>query len=141
MPNVLVPSGSRVLAPWYGVSIPDFGTETLAYKTYELNMQTQGELPGSSSSSTDGQGRPKLAHRPSQLIDLTRVSRVLKPLFKTRANLRLRTKLLLWLVLFSAAPPSAPPLLWRHSPHAHGHRQNEQDAPHALPTLPTPQHH
>ena len=80
-----------------------FGTKSLAYETYELDMQIPGELSDSSLSPTETQARLKGAHRPSQLIDLTEVSRVLKALLKTRTNLRLRTKLLLRLVLFTAA--------------------------------------
>src|SRR5260370_30457665 len=100
-------------------------------------MQTPGELSDSLSSPTDTHGRLKVAHRPSQLIDLTGVRRVLKPLLKSRTNLRLRSKLLVWLVVFSAAPTSAHPLLVRQPAQAPVQKQNEQDAPNRPPPLPT----
>src|SRR5260370_18358003 len=104
-------------------------------------MQTPGELSDSLSSPTDTHGRLKVAHRPSQLIDFTGVRRVLKPLLKSRTNLRLRTKLLVWLVLFTAALTSAPPPLLRHSPPAQVPRPNQQDPPKAPLAHPHPPPH
>ncbi len=103
-------------------------------------MQTPGELSDSLSSPTDTRGRLKVAHRPSQLIDFTGVRRVLKPLLKSRTNLRLRTKLLVWLVLFTAALTSATLLVVRHSAQAQVQRQIEQDARNALLTIQAVQH-
>src|SRR5260370_16581425 len=106
-------------------------------------MQTPGELSDSLSSPTDTHGRLKVAHRPSQLIDLTGVRRVLKPLLKSRTNLRLRSKLLVWLVLFTAAlppptllfvPPPPPTPAPRHT------SQNPRTPPLTTPTLPPPRH-
>src|SRR5260370_40304999 len=88
-------------------------------------MQTPGELSDSLSSPTDTHGRLKVAHRPSQLIDLTGVRRVLKPLLKSRTNLRLRSKLLVWLVLFTAGLPPAPRRLVRPAVHVPVHRHIE----------------
>src|SRR5260370_2611172 len=100
-------------------------------------MQTPGELSDSLSSPTDTQGRLKVAHRPSQLIDFTGVRRVLKPLLKSRTNLRLRTKLLVWLVPFSAGHTSPPPRSVHSSTQAQRPRRNQQAPPHP-PLLHSP---
>src|SRR6266446_5352362 len=103
-------------------------------------MQIPGELSDSALSPTEAQTGLEGVPRPSQLIDLTEISRVLKPLLKNRTNLRLRTKLLLWLVLFTAALTSATLLVVRHSAQAQVQRQIEQDARNALLTIQAVQH-
>src|SRR5712664_1537661 len=103
-------------------------------------MQIPGELSDSELSPTEAQPGLEGVPRPSQLIDLTEISRVLKPLLKNRTNLRLRTKLLLWLVLFTAALTSATLLVVRHSAQAQVQRQIEQDARNALLTIQAVQH-
>jgi len=103
-------------------------------------MQIPGELSDSALSPTEAQTGLEGVPRPSQLIDLTEISRVLKPLLKNRTNLRLRTKLLLWLVLFTAALTSATLLVVRHSAQAQVQKQIEQDARNALLTIQAVQH-
>src|SRR6266436_4831617 len=103
-------------------------------------MQIPGELSDSALYPTEAQTGLEGVPRPSQLIDLTEISRVLKPLLKNRTNLRLRTKLLLWLVLFTAALTSATLLVVRHSAQAQVQRQIEQDARNALLTIQAVQH-
>src|SRR5258706_10896765 len=104
-------------------------------------MQIPGELSDSALSPTEAQTGLEGVPRPSQLIDLTEISRVLKPLLKNRTNLRLRTKLLLWLVLFSAGLTSPPLLFVRHSAPTHGPRENENEAPNPPPQIQTRHHH
>ncbi len=91
-------------------------------------MQTAGELSHSSSSETDPGGLLEAPHYRRQPIHFTGVSRVLEALFKGRNNLRLRTKLLLWLVPFTAALTCATLLVVRESAQAQVQRQIEQDA-------------
>ena len=54
---------------------------------------------------------------------------------RSHNNLRLRTKMLLWLVLFTAALTSATLLVVRHSAQALVQRQIEQDARNAVLTI------
>jgi len=68
-------------------------------------MQTPGELSHSSSSVAAPGNLPEASHSLRQLIQFTGVNRVLQALLEGHNNLRLRTKLLLWLVpglMFSA---------------------------------------
>src|SRR2546429_7035326 len=94
-------------------------------------MQTPGELSHSSSSVAAPGNLPEASHSLRQLIQFTGVNRVLQALLEGHNNLRLRTKLLLWLLLFSAALTSPPLPLVRHSAHAPVPKQNQQDARHA----------
>jgi signal transduction histidine kinase len=64
----------------------------------------------------------------------------LKAVVTSHNDLRLRTKLLLWLVLFTAALTSATLLVVRHSAQAQVQRQIEQDAHNALLTIQAVQH-
>src|SRR2546429_9005882 len=68
-------------------------------------MQTPGELSHSSSSVAAPGNLPEASHSLRQLIQFTGVNRVLQALLEGHNNLRLRTKLLLWLLVFLAAPP------------------------------------
>jgi signal transduction histidine kinase len=79
-------------------------------------------------------------HYGRQPIHFTRVSRVSKALLKGHNDLRLRTKLLLWLVLFTAVLTSATLLVVRQSAQAQVHIQIEQDARNALLTIQAVQH-
>jgi len=103
-------------------------------------MQTPSELSHSSLSKTDPGSRLDAPHWPSEAIHFTVVSRILKPLLKSHNDLRLRTKLLLWLVLFTAALTCATLLVVRHSAQAQVQRQIEQDARNALLTIQAVQH-
>src|SRR5205807_10337740 len=78
-------------------------------------MQTPGELSHSSSSVAAPGNLPEASHSLRQLIQFTGVNRVLQALLEGHNNLRLRTKLLLWLVLFTAALTSATLPVVRHS--------------------------
>jgi signal transduction histidine kinase len=64
----------------------------------------------------------------------------LKALLKSHNDLRLRTKLLLWLVLFTAALTSTTLLVVRHSAQAQVQRQIEEDARDAVLTIQAVQH-
>ncbi len=64
----------------------------------------------------------------------------MKALLRSHNDLRLRTKLLLWLVLFTAALTSATLLVVRHSAEAQVQRQIEQDTRNALLTIQGVQH-
>jgi hypothetical protein len=75
-----------------------------------------------------------------QPIHFTGVSQVLKALLKSHNDLRLRTKLLLWLVLFTAALTSTTLLVVRHSAQAQVQRQIEEDARDAVLTIQAVQH-
>lgn len=79
-------------------------------------------------------------HYGRQPIHFTGISQVLKALLKSHNDLKLRTKLLLWLVLFTAALTSATLLVVRHSAQAQVQRQIEQDARNALLTIQAVQH-
>src|SRR5713226_9787350 len=103
-------------------------------------MQTPGELSHSSSSETDPGSLLEAQHYWRQLIHFTGVSRVLKALLKGQTNLRLRTKLLLWLVLFTAVLTCATLLVVRTSAQAQVQRQMEQDARNAILTIQAVQH-
>src|SRR5712671_6802662 len=114
--------------------------KTLAYSAHESDMQTPSELSHSSLSKTDPGSRLDAPHWPSEAVHFTVVSRILKTLLKTHNDLRLRSKLLLWLVLFTAALTSATLLVVRHSAQAQVQRQIEQDARNALLTIQAVQH-
>ena len=64
----------------------------------------------------------------------------MKSLLKKHNDLRLRTKLLLWLVLFTAALTSATLLVVRQSAQAQVQRQIEQEARNAVLTIQAVQH-
>src|SRR5260370_41638254 len=88
-----------------------FGTRTLLCKTYDPDMQTPSELSHSSSSETDPGNLLEALHYRRQSIHFTGVSRVLKALVKSHNDLKLRTKLLLWLLVFYASAASLHRLL------------------------------
>ena len=75
-----------------------------------------------------------------QAVHLTTVSRILRSLLKSHTNLRLRTKLLLSLVLSTTALTCATLLVVRHSAQAQVQRQIEQDARNAFLTIQAVQH-
>ena len=75
-----------------------------------------------------------------QPIHFTRVNEVLKGLLKNHPRLRLRTKLLLWLVLFTAVLTCCTLLAVRQFAQLQVHRQIEQDARNALLTIQAVQH-
>ena len=79
-------------------------------------------------------------HCRRQPIHFTGVTQVFEAFRKGHTNLRLRTKLLLWLVLFTAALTSATLLVVRHSAQAQVQKQIEQDARNALLTIQAVQH-
>src|SRR2546429_7804071 len=104
-------------------------------------MQTPSELSHSSSSEAAPGRLHEASHYLRRTIHFTAVNRVLKALLEGHNNLRLRTKLLLWLVLFSAALTSATLLLGFHPAPSLIPKQIEPDAPHPRPTnqtLPQP---
>src|SRR6266702_444805 len=103
-------------------------------------MQTPGELSHSSSSVAAPGNLPEASHSLRQLIQFTGVNRVLQALLEGHNNLRLRTKLLLWLVLFTAALTSATLLVVRQSAQALVQRQIQQDARNAVLTIQAVQH-
>jgi len=103
-------------------------------------MQTPSELSHSSSSEAAPGSLLEASHYLRQLIHFTGVSRVLKALVEGHNCLRLRTKLLLWLVLFTAALTSATLLVVLHSAQALVRRQIEQDARNAVLTIQAVQH-
>ncbi len=103
-------------------------------------MQTPGELSHSASPEGAPENLLEAPHHLSQLIHLTGVNRVLKALLNSHGNLRLRTKLLLWLVPFTAVLTSATLLVVRHSAQALVERQIEQDARNAVLTIQVVQH-
>ena len=88
----------------------------------------------------DVRGHLEVPHRPSQLIDFTGVRSVLGPFLKSHTNLRLRTKLLLSLVSFTAVLTCATLLVVRRSAQVQVQRQIEQDARNALLTIQAVQH-
>jgi signal transduction histidine kinase/ActR/RegA family two-component response regulator len=103
-------------------------------------MQTPGEASHSSLSKTDPGSRPDAAQSPREVVNYTGVNRIFTALFKSHNDLRLRTKLLLWLVLFTAALTSATLLVVRHSAQAQVQRQIAQDARNALLTIQAVHH-
>src|SRR5260370_14602419 len=115
-------------------------SRTLAYSAHEPDMQTPGVLSHSSLSKTDPRSRLDAAHWAIEPVHFTRVSRILKSLLKSHKDLRLRTKLLLWLGLFTASPTSATPLVFLHSAQAQVQRQIEEDARNAVLTIQAVQH-
>src|SRR5712664_460104 len=89
----------------------------------------------------DGSWKPSCGqHYWRQPIHFTWVSRVLKALLRGQTNLRLRTKLLVWLVLFTAVLTCATLLVVRTSAQAQVQRQIEQDARNAILTIQAVQH-
>src|SRR5579864_4167645 len=103
-------------------------------------MPTPGELSHSALPETDPGSRLEDLHGPSQPIHFTGVSRILRPLLRSRTNLRLRTKLLLSLVLSTTALTCATLLVVRHSAQSQVQRQIEQDARNAFLTIQAVQH-
>jgi signal transduction histidine kinase/CheY-like chemotaxis protein len=103
-------------------------------------MQTPGELSHSSSSETDPRNLLEALHYRRQSIHFTGVSQVLKAFLKSHNDLRLRTKLLLWLMLFTAALTSATLLVVHQSAQALVQRQIEEDARNAVLTIQAVQH-
>src|SRR5438876_12245792 len=98
-------------------------------------MQTPGELSHSSSSVAAPGNLPEASHSLRQLIQFTGVNRVLQALLEGHNNLRLRTKLLLWLVLFTAALTSVTLLVVRLSAQSLVLRQIQQVARYAVLTI------
>jgi signal transduction histidine kinase len=103
-------------------------------------MPTPGELSHSALPETDPGSRLEDLHGPSQPIHFTGVSRILRPLLRSHTNLRLRTKLLLSLVLSTTALTCATLLVVRHSAQSQVQRQIEQDARNAFLTIQAVQH-
>src|SRR5260370_3802461 len=103
-------------------------------------MLTPGELSHSALPETDPGRRLQNLYRLGQAIHFTGVSRILRSLLKSHTNLRLRTKLLLSLVLSTTALTCATLLVVRHSPQAQVQRQIEQDALSAFLTIQAVQH-
>src|SRR5205807_8018635 len=101
-------------------------------------MQTPGELSHSSSSVAAPGNLPEASHSLRQLIQFTGVNRVLQALLEGHNNLRLRTKLLLWLVLFTAALTSATLLVVRHSAQALACLSGLAGSVSVLPDAPQP---
>lgn len=101
-------------------------------------MQTPSELSHSALSETDFGDLLEAPQR--QPVHFTWVSRILRSVLKSHNDLKLRTKLLLWLVLFTAGLTSATLLVVRHSAQAQVQRQIEQDARNALLTIQAVQH-
>src|SRR5713226_6036089 len=103
-------------------------------------MQTPHEQGHSALPETGPGSRLPTPQSPRQLIDFTGVSRVLMPLFKSQTNLRLRTKLLVSLVSFTAVLTCATLLVVRRSAQVQVQRQIEEDARNALLTIQAVQH-
>src|ERR1041384_519522 len=103
-------------------------------------MQTPGERSHSSSREAAAESVFEAPCHLRQLIHFIRVSQGFKALLQGHTNLRLRTKLLLSLVLSTAALTSATLLVVRHSAQAQIQRQIEQDARNALLTIQAVQH-
>ena len=103
-------------------------------------MPTLGELSHSALPETDPGARLQDPHCTSQPIHFTGVSRIIKSLLRSHTNLRLRTKLLLSLVLSTTALTCATLLVVRHSAQAQVQRQIEQDARNAFLTIQAVQH-
>src|SRR5260370_40795426 len=90
-------------------------------------MQIAVELTPSSLSKTDPESPLDAPPRPSQRVHFTGVRRTWSSLLKAHNDLKLRTKLLWWLVLFTAALTSATLLVMPQSAQAQVQRQKEQD--------------
>src|SRR5216683_6198596 len=103
-------------------------------------MQTPGELSHSSSPEAVPESLLEAPRYLRQLIHFTGVSRGLKALLQGQTSLRLRTKLLLWLVLFTAVLTCATLLVVRTSAQVQVQRQIEQDARNAILTIQAVQH-
>ena len=103
-------------------------------------MQTPGELSHSSSPEAVPESLLEAPRYLRQLIHFTGVSRGLKALLQGHTNLRLRTKLLLSLVLFTAVLTCATLLVVRTSAQDQVQRQIEQDARNAILTIQAVQH-
>ena len=103
-------------------------------------MATPSELGNSVSSENDAGDRAKWPRWASQLIDFKGVSRILGHVVESRTNLRLRTKLLLSLVLSITALTCATLLAVRHSAQLQVGRKIDQDARDALLTIQAVQH-
>jgi two-component system cell cycle sensor histidine kinase/response regulator CckA len=103
-------------------------------------MPTPGELSHSALPETDPGSRLEDLHGPSQPIHFTGVRRILRPLLRSHTNLRLRTKLLLSLVLSTTALTCATLLVVRHSAQSQVQRQIEQDVRNAFLTIQAVHH-
>lgn len=103
-------------------------------------MATPTELSNSLLSEAGAGKRARWQRWARQLIDFQRVSEVLDGLVKGRTNLRLRTKLMLSLVLSIIALTSATLLAVRHSAQLQVQRQLDHDAGNALLTIQAVQH-
>jgi len=103
-------------------------------------MQIPGVLRHLSLSKTDPGRRLDAGLWSAEPVHFTGVSRILKSLLTYHNDLRLRTKLLLWLVLFTAALTSATLLVVRHTVQAQVQRQVEEDARNAVLTIQAVQH-
>jgi hypothetical protein len=103
-------------------------------------MPVPCELSHSPLSETDSTSCLQDVHSPSQPIPFTRVIPDLKALLKCHTNLRLRTKLLLSLVVSTTALACATLVVIRHSARAQVQRQIEEDARNALLTVQAIQH-
>src|SRR5215471_8222028 len=103
-------------------------------------MATPSKLSNSVLSETDAGNRTQWQRWARQLIDFKGVRRILMHIVENRANLRLRTKLLLSLVLSITALTCATLLAVRHSAQLQVRRQTDQDARNALLTIQAVQH-
>src|SRR5258706_7692038 len=103
-------------------------------------MPTPGELSHSTLPETDRGSRLQDLDRLSQPAHFTGINRILRSLLKSHTNLRLRTKLLLSLVVSTTALTCATLLVVRHSAQSQVQRQIEQDARNAFLTIQAVQH-
>src|SRR5215469_9259164 len=103
-------------------------------------MATPSKLSNSVLSETDAGNRTQWQRWARQLIDFKGVRRILVHIVENRTSLRLRTKLLLSLVLSITALTCATLLAVRHSAQLQVRRQTDQDARNALLTIQAVQH-
>src|SRR5260221_10887922 len=103
-------------------------------------MPTPGKLSHSTLSETNPGSRLQDLNCQSQPIHFMGVSWILRSLLNSPTNLRLRSKLLLSLVVSTTALTCAPLLVVRHSAQAQVQRQIEQDARNALLTIQAVEH-
>src|SRR5258708_15311767 len=103
-------------------------------------MPTPGKLSHSTLSETHPGSRLPDLHCPSQPIHFIAVSWILRSLLDSHTNLRLRTKLLLSLVVSTTALTCATLLIARPSAQAQVQLQLEQDARNALLTIQAVEH-
>src|SRR6266481_674375 len=98
-------------------------------------MPTSGELSHSVLSETDPGSRLQNLSRLGQAIHFTGVSRILGSLLQSHANLRLRTKFLLSLVLIISGLTCATLLVMRHSAQVQMQREIEEAAHNVILTF------